>query len=96
MDEQVFSLPIKFHLEPGAKEVLDRLHWDAWATEVGRVIDAGEIIPACAHTLQMARFAVSVQLSDYGADTVKRTINAFWVKYGLEGKAEHGNHLESR
>lgn len=85
MGEQVFS--IEFRLEPGGEEILNRLHWDAWAADVQRVIDAGDIIPACAHTLNMARFALSVQLSDYGADTVKRVIDSFYVKYGLEGKA---------
>ena len=93
MAEQVFSVEFSGEITPEGQGVLDRLHWDAWAADVERVIAAGEIIPACARVLSMARFAVSVQLSDYGADTVKRTINAFWVKYGLEDKVEHGNSV---
>lgn len=87
------SIPISGTITPEGQVLLDRMYWDAWAADVQRVIDAGDIIPACAHTLQMARYAVSVQLSDYGANTVKRVINSFWVKYRLEAGGVHANNL---
>lgn len=78
------TVPLQGTITPEGESMLDRLHWDAWMRDVMAVIDAGEVIPACAHVLNMLRFCVSVQLSDYGADTAKRVINAFYVKYGLE------------
>lgn len=79
---QAVTVECESKLTPEAVEVFDRMSWDEWAADVGERIATGDVIKAASAVLLMCRFAASVQLSDYGAETVKNCINQFYVKYG--------------